>query len=222
MLTAGTLVLTESRGAWFGLLVAIFAVLVWHARWTRLVAAVGAAVAAGSLATLGYQRVFDFIVSRSGPALMSTLALREEIWIRALRGIQDFPLTGMGMNTFRKLMPIRYPGYPYLPGEEVPHAHNHLLQAALDLGLPGLAAYAALWGIATVLLVRVYRHAEPSARAAAAGLGAGLIAHFVFSMTDAIPLGAKVGVLFWLALSLVVALHQAAPRRREASRASTT
>jgi putative inorganic carbon (HCO3(-)) transporter len=44
----------------------------------------------------------------------------------------------------------------------------------------------------------------------AGGLGAGLIAHFVFSMTDAIPLGAKAGVLFWVTLGLVVSLHRVA------------
>jgi O-antigen ligase len=115
----------------------------------------------------------------------------------------------MGMNTFRKLMPALYPGYPYLPGEEVPHAHNHVLQAALDLGIPGLVAYLGLWVVAAVLLVAVYRRgADRSHRAAAGGLGAGLIAHFVFSMTDVIPLGAKVGVLFWLTLALIVSLHQ--------------
>ena len=33
-------------------------------------------------------------------------------------------------------------------------------------------------------------------------------------MTDAIPLGAKVGVLFWLALALCASLHQVALGRR--------
>ena len=50
--------------------------------------------------------------------------------------------------------------------------------------------------VAALLLVRVYqRSGEQIYRAIAGGLGAGLIAHFVFSMTDVIPLGAKVGVL---------------------------
>jgi hypothetical protein len=32
----------------------------------------------------------------------------------------------------------------------------------------------------------------------------------MFGMTDAIPLGAKVGVLFWMTLALCVSLHQVA------------
>ena len=97
--------------------------------------------------------------------------------------------------------------------------HNHLLQAALDLGIPGLIAYLALWIIAAALLVQVYRHSSVHAyRSMASGLGVGLIAHFVFGMADVIPLGAKVGVLFWLALALTVALHQVAlPRRQSIS-----
>ena len=65
------------------------------------------------------------------------------------------------------------------------------------------------------LLVAVYRRStERTDRTIAGGLGAGLIAHFVFSITDAIQLGAKVGVLFWLTLALAVALHRVALARQ--------
>ncbi len=43
-----------------------------------------------------------------------------------------------------------------------------------------------------------------------AGLGTGLTAHFVFGIGDAIALGAKVGILFWLSLAMTVALHNVA------------
>ena len=77
------------------------------------------------------------------------------------------------------------------------------------LGIPGLIAYLGLWIGTAALLVRVYRRsATPVGRVLAAGLGAGLIAHFTFSLTDAIPLGAKVGVLFWATLALAVSVHQ--------------
>jgi putative inorganic carbon (HCO3(-)) transporter len=113
------------------------------------------------------------------------------------------------MNVFRKVMPRLYPTFLATPDFDVAHAHNHLLQAALDLGIPGLIAYSAMWLTVAALLVRLYRRsAEPVARVLAGGLGAGLIAHFTFSLTDAIPLGAKVGVLFWVTLALAVSLHQ--------------
>ncbi len=214
-LTAGTLLLTQSRGAWVGMLVATLAFLAWHTRATRVLAAILALGIALTAWTLGPARLINLAISQSGPGMAGNVSGRVELWSRALYGIQDFPFTGMGMNTFRKVMPVLYPAFLTSPDFDVAHAHNHLLQAALDLGLPGLVAYATIWIVVGALLVKVYRlSVEPSDRTIAGGLGAGLIAHFVFSMTDAIPLGAKVGVLFWLTLSLAVSLHQVAVAQR--------
>ena len=43
----------------------------------------------------------------------------------------------------------------------------------------------------------------------ACGLGIGLLAHFLFGIQDAIALGAKVGIAFWLLLALAVGLYNA-------------
>jgi O-antigen ligase len=189
--------------------------LLWHRRCSQVFVAAGAGAVAVLALTLGTDSLSDFVVSRAGPAFVSTFSLRTTLWALSLKAIQDYKFTGMGMNVFRKLLPIRYPGYPALPGEEVAHAHNHLLQAAIDLGLPGLIAYLSLWIVAAILLVLVYRRASSAVyRVMASGLGAGLIAHFVFGMADVIPLGAKVGVLFWMTLGMVVALHRVAAAGR--------
>jgi putative inorganic carbon (HCO3(-)) transporter len=120
-------------------------------------------------------------------------------------------LTGIGMNTFRVLGPARHAQLLGPPTGDTVHAHDNLLQAALDVGIPGLVAYTAIWLLAGALLIDTYRHAHDQIyRTIAGGLGAGLIAHFVFGMTDAIPLGAKAGILFWLALALAVGLHRIA------------
>ena len=39
------------------------------------------------------------------------------------------------------------------------------------------------------------------------GLGGGLLAHLIYGMTDAVALGAKPGVLFWMLLGLICGLH---------------
>jgi putative inorganic carbon (HCO3(-)) transporter len=211
VLTTGTLLLTQSRGAWVGLIAASIAFCAWQGWRTRVLAAVAVAamIAAGSF--LGSARLLDLAISGSGTGMAANVSGRVELWSRALYGIQDFPLTGMGMNVFRKVLPVLYPTFLTSPDFDVAHAHNHLLQAGLDLGIPGLIAYLSIWLVVTVLLVRVYRDSRtPIDRVMAGGLGAGLIAHFVFSMTDAIPLGAKAGVLFWVTLGLVVSLHRVA------------
>lgn len=209
--TSGTLVLTQSRGAWAGLVVATLAFLLWHGKRTRALALAASGAIAAAAVVLGPASLLSLLISRGGTGIADSAAGRLELWSRAAAGIRDFPITGMGMNAFRRVMPILYPTVLTSPDVDVAHAHNHLLQAALDLGIPGLLAYLWIWVVAAVLLVRVYRHArDPLFRAMAAGLGAGLIAHFSFGMTDAIALGAKAGVLFWLALAMVAALHQVA------------
>jgi putative inorganic carbon (HCO3(-)) transporter len=216
IVTAGTLVLTESRTSWIAFIAGAGVFLFWHNRWTRLAAAAGVLAVAVWVAAVGVDQAMDSIISRAGPAFVSTFDLRMKLWMPGVHGIQDRPLTGFGMNVFRKIIQTRYPGFPALPGEEPAHVHNHLLQAALDLGVPGLVAYLALWLLMGVLLVQVYRRSSaPIYRSLASGLGVGLIGHFIFGMTDVIPLGAKVGVLFWLTVAFVVSLHQVAVTTKE-------
>jgi hypothetical protein len=44
----------------------------------------------------------------------------------------------------------------------------------------------------------------------ALGLGGGLLAHLLYGLTDAVALGAKPGVLFWMLLGLIAGLHRQA------------
>jgi putative inorganic carbon (hco3(-)) transporter len=210
-LTAGTLLLTQSRGAWVGCAIAAAAFLGWYGWRTRAVALAAALGCVVWAVVVGPQQLLNMAISQSGPGMAGNVSGRVELWSRALYGIADFPLTGMGMNTFRKVMPVLYPTVLASPDFDVAHAHNQLLQAALDLGIPGLTAYLALWLICATLLVRVYRRSpERTCRAMAGGLGAGLIAQFSFGMTDAIGLGSKPGVLFWFMLALIASLHRIA------------
>ncbi|MCC7360943.1 MAG: O-antigen ligase family protein [Anaerolineales bacterium] len=208
ILTAGTLLLSQSRGAWAGAAAGLAAYALWHSRRTRLGLAAVLLVVALAAVLWGPARLAAALLESFGSGLSSDVVQRLELWSRALYAIADFPITGLGLNQFRRVMPVLYPAFLQAPGFDTAHAHNHLLQAALDLGLPGLVAYLALWLLAGVLLWRACRRAPPAwLRTAAEGLGAGLIAYFVFGLTDAIPLGAKIGILFWLVLALSVSLH---------------
>jgi hypothetical protein len=80
-----------------------------------------------------------------------------------------------------------------------------------------LAAYAALWLGAAAMLFQVWRLARRAGagglsatvlgRPLALGLGGGLLAHFLFGIADAVAIGAKPGVLWWLLLGLVAAQY---------------
>lgn len=220
----GVLVLTQSRSGWLGLGAGLgLMALVGLGRYRRtLVLLFGLLLVVGVVAAFltgpGELATTLFAAGtaeelRAGQALNS-LAGRQEIWTRAVYGLQDFAFTGMGMGTFRRVVHLLYPLFLIPPDVDIAHAHNHLLQTGLDLGLPGLVAYLALWVGAGALLWRSWRRvAGAGLRALAVGLGGSLLAYFVFGMTDAIALGARPGFLFWYLLGLVVALHRVTEQR---------
>ena len=143
----------------------------------------------------------------TGRDLPADLTTRVDIWKRAVMMIGAFPLTGAGLNAFRSLVPLVAPS-PYLsPAIDVAHAHNIFLQTALDLGLPGLCAYLALLGVAFVICVHIVNGTSPVRRDVALALAANIAAIHLFGLTDALPIGGKVGLLFWFNLGLLSALH---------------
>jgi putative inorganic carbon (HCO3(-)) transporter len=208
-----TLVASRSRSGILGLVAAIglvLAIRLASGRASRRVwVAVSAALIAG-VVTAGS------IVIATGSRLPADLATRVDIWNRAVMMIGAFPLTGVGLNAFRSLLPLVAPSSFMSPAIDVAHAHNIFLQIALDLGLPGLCAYVALLGVALAHCVQIVNGASPVRRDLALALAANIAAVHLFGLTDAVPLGAKVGLLFWISLGLLAALYA---REHDARRA---
>jgi putative inorganic carbon (HCO3(-)) transporter len=235
LFTGAVFVLAQSRGGYLALgitLLCAFLLLVSASlrKWSlALLFLLGAALLflglTGRLQSLLPGGANALVSSNSGLSL-DTLDARVEIWSRAIYGIQDFPFTGMGMNTFRKVVQVLYPLFRVGPDTDIGHAHNEFLQAALDLGLPGLIAFMSMYITAFVMLVSTWKtlrfdpqrsarlslpgemHASPLLlQAVTFGLGAGLFAHLLYGLTDAVALGAKPGILFWMLLALITGLY---------------
>lgn len=188
----------------------------------------------GLIYTVGWGRVIRFLglAGQSGFSINS-LAGRLEIWSRALQGIQDFPFTGMGMGTFREIVRIVYPIFDVSNESDlVMQAHNEYLQVGLDLGIPGLIGFLSLYFIAFWMLfdcwersgsanqfttrqIKFVSHGNETigndgslfVRCCVLGLGGGLLAHFLFGLTDAIILRAP-GLFWWMLLGLITGLHR--------------
>lgn len=203
----GVLVVAQSRGGWIGFSAGALAA-----------PAIAALVAvSGILASrVDGPEELPFGASQvdEGGLSLETLGGRIEIWSRAMCGIQDFPFTGMGMNAFRRVVPVLYPLFTVDPTTDIGHAHNEFLQAALDLGIPGLIAYLAMHLTAFGMLVSTWRRRgrlpfpDSLNRALILGLGGGLAAHLIFGMIDAVALGAKPGILWWALMGLVASLYR--------------
>lgn len=235
LFATSVLFLTQSRGTYlaFGITMIAMLTLVLPSRyrWGLLLGLVSTAVllAFFLFQSSGWEG-FISLLGLTGQAGFSldSLASRLEIWPRAIYGVQDFPFTGMGMNTFREVVHVLYPLFTISPDIDIAHAHNEFLQAALDLGIPGLIAFISIYIISFWMLVKVWQnpsgeetsprtpetritfilfHDTVLRRALVLGLGGGLFGHMIFGMTDAISLGAKPGIFYWMLLGLITGLY---------------
>jgi len=104
-------------------------------------------------------------------------------WESTLHIIKDHPLIGIGKGNYSKLIgryrEERYPNFEFTSSA---HAHNNILQAAVDGGIFSLLVYLWLWGVMFRESARAYRHV-PETNAAlktiALGLFCALVAFFV-------------------------------------------
>lgn len=233
LVVLGTLLLTQSRSAFAGLAAALL-FMTLAARTSRAAVFIAAVLAILMLlVSLWASPVAEWLAGttplapgdlsagapNSLPEVEETLDRRLEIWSRALYGLQDFPFTGMGVGTFRRVVPVLYPLLLISPNRDIAHAHNHLLQSGLDLGLPGLIAYLALWLLAGFMLWRSWRFRQNRWQTALViGFAGVLIGSFVYGMTDAVALGAKPGFIFWLVLGLIAGMHELLSRSQPTKR----
>jgi putative inorganic carbon (HCO3(-)) transporter len=139
---AAVLVLSQSRGALLGLAggLLLLVVLRWRWGWLGLVAA--GLAAAWAFSYFGTYSLGDLLF---GSGVFGGIRGRLEIWGRGIFMLQDFPFTGIGMGLFPEVVSRIYPFFS--PSEvTVLHAHNLFIQVGVDLGLPGLAAWLAVFG----------------------------------------------------------------------------
>ncbi len=226
------LLFSQSRSAYIGLalglILLLLVVLPKKIRWGYIFLLIlGAGILSYFILNDQFMVFVNQLFPDSGVASMAfsmnTLSGRVEIWSRAIYAIQDFAFTGMGMNTFRHIVNVLYPLQTItadVPVKDIGHAHNLFLQTALDLGIPGLIGFIAMyitsfWMI-FVSLRRLKRSINGNTKTNVltkemfyvilVGLLGGQIAHLGFSMTDAIAFGAKPGILFWVMQAIICAI----------------
>ncbi len=135
-------------------------------------------------------------------------SFRVEMWTNSLYALSDFVFTGIGIGTFRQVMPLLYPFLLISPDNaSFVHAHNLYLQIGLDLGLPGLVAWLALIINVFALLIPVLRRRDRILQwTLASGVLGGLVAMLVHGFLDAVTWGTKLAFYPWLLIALAVLL----------------
>lgn len=195
------LFLGQSRSAIIGVLPGLFALsLLLRGRW-RVAGVVLVVLFAGAqIALLIEPRTTpdDALQQRDAASANS----RVLIWQSAMAVVRDHPLTGAGMNNFRA--PVVRAAYPVAGYEQrvLPHAHNEILQLGTDFGLPGMLLW--LLGAAVVahMLWQAWRAGPPAMRPLLLGVAAGLAAHALYGLGDAIPLWDRLAFGLWWMLGL--------------------
>lgn len=144
--------------------------------------------------------------------LVGNLPARVEIWTRSLALAQDFPITGVGLGGFPLVANALYPFFIHSASAPPPHAHNLLLQAADEVGILGVMAYLGLL-VAFIFCVRsAYRDAMNSVEhGIVLGITAGMLAYQIYGLTDAMGLGTRASLVFWLALAAAGILYARRP-----------
>jgi O-antigen ligase len=175
------LVLTFSRGAWFGWTAAMLYLAVALRRWKYLTALMIVATS-GVLVSPSLQ---DRLASVTRPR--DDLAIRERLqrFTSAFQLGMDHPLLGVGYGRGRLKEALR----PYLKGtilEDSPvlHTHNVYVELFAETGLVGLLAYLWLLGHTLLRLRRAARRRERSERLLGFALSASWIAAIVTGLGD--------------------------------------
>ena len=158
LLLGVTLLLSQSRGAWLGVAVAL-PLLPLRYRRGRQAVAVAALVLAVLAVMLGPARLLSWVLPGAAgeETALNTLPGRLELWQRAWFMLRDFGLAGIGPGQFEPLVMTLYPPFYTRVLGGFQHAHNLYLQAALDFGMAGLIGWLALLLGSIAGLLRVVR-----------------------------------------------------------------
>jgi O-antigen ligase len=140
LLLAGGLLLTFSRQAWFGAAVGLVA-LGARRRPGWVLAAIFGAVLAAALVPIpgGHGSFGEYLLSASDTGTTST-ATRVDLWRQAIDLIPSHALIGVGPGLFDTLSPS--------PSHPIYYAHNVFLDEAVEIGVGGALALAAIFLLA--------------------------------------------------------------------------
>jgi len=200
-----TLVITKSRGAWFGFGVASLCVLfVSRSRWLL------AALAAVALAVLSIDVLRHLVVARTAEttARDPSLAGRLLLWSYGWKVARANWLLGVGMDYFRAIKhSYRFPS-PFDIVSLRYNTHNLYLEVLANLGVVGLSCF--LWmlvGAIRRVLSRSLRVARET-RGLSLGIGAALVALAMHGLWDAVIWQYGVLMLIAILIGMATSLHR--------------
>jgi len=225
------IILSLSRGAWFGVAAALLVMMFLAGqRW-----AIGALIATGlmvAVLTLGGAGILpNRIQERIGsvgsslilldydkvPITDANFAVKERMayWFGGIRMAKDHPWQGVGLGNYGAEYDANYFTSPFMKSQV--HAHNYYIHITAETGVIGLAAYLLLIGGVLATGVGAVRRTadDPFARALALG-GVGIIVavavHNLFEDLHVLSLGVHLSAIWALLASIRASATSTAER----------
>ncbi|WP_433885956.1 O-antigen ligase family protein [Pseudomonas vranovensis] len=125
LLLGAFLVLCQSRGAALGLLISLVAMPLWCR--DRRSCVISAATIVAAIA--GFIVMYSMIMERGS-------SFRPEIFKASLQMIAEHPWLGLGLGSFYEVSAA---------GQQFDHTHNMFTHIAIELGIPGMLLWLAVW-----------------------------------------------------------------------------
>jgi len=206
------LLLTQSRGALLGVLVALPVItLLQNRRWQWVWLLVLVLALIGTF-RVGPGVVLETFFGQSDVLEHQTLQGRQELWQRSYDLIRAAPLTGVGLGLVETALKERYPSDLIRPNAEFKHAHNVYLQVGAEMGLPGLLAHLTIF---LTLLQLLLRRARDDRAGCYRGLALGLLGSLITFMThgffEVITYAPRAAIVVWGLFGLMVAVATTSP-----------
>ncbi|MCL7715428.1 O-antigen ligase family protein [Stenotrophomonas mori] len=189
---AVALVLTFSRSAMLAVAVSLFVMLVIRQRERAVQRLLWLCVVAVGLTMAAYPEL-----SQRG------LSLRPQLFARAMELVHAHPWLGMGLGAEFALPVVGGNGYYQV------HTHNLFTQLAVELGIPGVVLWSAIW---LGLGVRAWRHRDLAVGRVVLGLWLFATVLVQFDLPHLIDSPRPGWLFLWLPLALSLSLPRPGPR----------
>lgn len=193
-------IIAQSRGAYLAIVISFLVLFLLHWPNRFLIWGLLVSVCTGIYWWHFPYQILNFI---SADDSLQGWHERVEIWQQSINALYIFTFTGIGIGTFIDVIPLFFPLRANIAN--YPHAHNLLLQIALDLGIPGFIAYLSLLFNLIVMLSVTLRKADRRTLVYTLGLGlaGSLTAMLVHGLLDAVLWGTKLSFLPWILFALI-------------------
>ena len=199
--------LSQGRGPWIGLLVALFILFVGlissKIRWKAAALLLASTTIVAGLAAFINPAISQRFATFTHLGTDEALNQRFIYYRAALRAIADHPIVGIGFENFKNSYPhYRGPDDTYFFSNIIPTmVHNGYLETALNNGIAALLLYLGLVGVVLFSLAKELKNAkDPARRDLLLCFFAALCAYLVQDLSGWLDLA--LAAIFWTMLGL--------------------